>query len=118
MVKVYISDKSVEAVEKLELPWPGKHIGEWVPVLNEVCRWREITEVNQVVLPISLRAIRATEQMQPYLKPNAPTQDFHYVVVSALKAEVGNRQVVELPPPPDELLVAEALATFALDEEE
>jgi len=123
VVFVYLSDKSIKTIEGNDPPETGKHLGvKWIPVLKEVCEWRQITNVNQLALTANINDIRELERHVAHLKGNSPTQSFVNNVLMSLKNELGSLIIVEIPVDEDEIkdMVSEekiAIA-IALDEEE
>ncbi len=123
MLFVYLSNKSIKTIENNDPPETGKHLGvKWIPVLKEVCEWRQITNVNQLALTANVNDVREMERHVSHLKGNSPTQPFINNVLMSLKNEIGSRTIVEIPIDEDELeaadMVIEEEIAIALDEEE
>ena len=123
MLFVYLSDKSIKVIEDNEPPETGKHLGKkWIPVLEEICEWRQITNVNQLALTANINDVREMERHVSHLKGNSPTQPFITNVLVSLKNEIGTRTIVEIPIDEDELetadMVAEEEIAIALATEE
>ncbi len=129
MLFVYLSDKSIETIESNDPPETGTHLGKkWIPVFQEVCEWRRITNVNQIALMANINDVREVERQVSHFKNNSPTQPFMNNVLVSLKNEIGSLTIVEIPVDEFETesdgegeiedMVAEEEVAIAFDEEE
>ncbi len=109
MIFVYLSDESVNTLQTETIPDEGKHLGEaWIPVLQEVCEWRKITQPNQIALRTHISDVRELERVRLHLKDNVPTQDFMIAVLAGLQAELQNVSKIEIPSKEEQLETAGA----------
>lgn len=105
MVYVYLSDQSVHVVKSNEVPREshGEHIGSWLQVLQELNKWRTVTEPNQVALPISVTDLLSLGTTVGHLKENSPTTLSVSSLLTVLKEQIGTSKVVLVPSPDDEI---------------
>ena len=109
MIFVYLSDKSVNTLQTEEVPEEGKHLGEvWIPVLQEVCEWRKITQPNQIALRTHISNVRELERVKARFRENAPTQAYMIEVLQGLQDELQNVEKIEVPSLEDQLETAGA----------
>lgn len=109
MIFVYLSDESVNTLQTEEVPEEGKHLGEvWIPVLQEVCEWRKITQPNQIALRIHILNVRELERVKGHLRENVPTQSYMVYVLQGLQDELQNVEKIEVPSLEEQLETAGA----------
>lgn len=88
MVYVYLSDEAVEVARRNDVPRVGDHVGEWVGILKEVARWRQISFRNQFALPIKITHVQEMERTIAHLRSNNPATSDVVAILSALKGEL------------------------------
>lgn len=109
MIFVYLSDESVHTLQNVVVPEEGKHLGkEWIPVLQEVCEWRKITQPNQIALKTHISNVRELERVKARLRENAPTQPFMFAVLQGLQDELLSVEKIEVPSLEEQLETAGA----------
>ncbi len=109
MIFVYLSDESVHTLQNVVVPEEGKHLGgEWIPVLQEVCEWRKITQPNQIALKTHISNVRELERVKARLRENAPTQPFMFAVLQGLQDELLTVEKIEVPSLEEQLETAGA----------
>ena len=109
MIFVYLSDESVNTLQTEEVPEEGKHLGEvWIPVLQEVCEWRKITQPNQIALRTHISHVRELERVKARFRENAPTQSYMIEVLQGLQDELQYIEKIEVPSLEDQLETAGA----------
>lgn len=117
MIFVYLSDKSINTLRTEEIPEEGKHLGEvWIPVLQEVCEWRKITQSNQIALKTPITNVRELERVKARFRENAPTQLFMIEVLSGLQDELQNVEQIDIPSAEEQLEAG--IASYHEDEPE
>lgn len=109
MIFVYLSDESVNTLKTEMIPDEGKHLGEvWIPVLQEVCEWRKITQSNQVALKTHISDVRELERVKTHLRANAPIQPYMIAVLAGLQDELQSVLKIEIPSLEEQLETAGA----------
>lgn len=109
MIFVYLSDESVHTLQNVVVPDEGKHLGEeWIPVLQEVCEWRKITQPNQIALKTHISNVRELERVKGHLRENAPTQFYMIEVLVGLQDELEYIEKIEIPSKEEQLETAGA----------
>ena len=109
MIFVYLSDKSVNTLQAETIPDEGKHLGEaFIPVLQEVCEWRKITQPNQIALKTHISNVRELERVKSRFRENSPTQSYMIAVLQGLQDELQNVSKIEIPSLEEQLETAGA----------
>ncbi len=117
MIFVYLSDESINTLQTEEVPEEGKHLGEvWIPILQEVCEWRKITQPNQIALKVHIINVRELERVKGHLRENAPTQSYMVYVLKGLQEELQNVEKIRVPSEEEQLKVG--IASYHEDEPE
>lgn len=113
MVYVYLSDESITVAKSNEAPRVGEHLGPWLPVIQEIARFRKVTENNQIALPIAITDVLSLGATLTHLQENTPTNLQTHRILDSVVEQLDTAIYVDIPPPPDEEPVTEVEMDFA-----
>ena len=116
MVYVYLSDESITVAKSNEAPRVGEHLGPWLPVIQEIARFRTVTEHNQIALPVAITDVLSLGAVLAHTKENTPTTPQTHRILYSVVEQLDTVTFVPIPPPPDEEMIEDELVTLTSDD--